>query len=307
MDELSSRVVNEYDVVGITESWGTSDVTDAELNLPGFHLFRADRHTRGGGVLLYVSESLNAIRLDDFDSIGFSDSVWCKVTLSSIKLIVDGCLIMGDFNLPGVDFGTFSVDGADDSFAAQVFDCVMDNYWTQHVRHPTRFRGNQTPSCLDWIITDDPDVLEELNYSVPIGKSDHVCLSWLLSYNKLVSSAEKKFNYWKADYTAIRAKFSSIDWVMEFDDKSVNDTWNQFSHIIADTVKEFVPLYKHFDRERKSPWISSETRKLIRKRRKAWSLYTMTRSAKSFVAYKKFEIQWLVASGMTKRSTRSNW
>ena len=114
-----------------------------------------------------------------------------------------------------------------------------------------------------------------------------VCLSWLLCYNKLVSSAEEKFNYWKADYAAIRAKFSSIDWFMEFDDKSVNDTWNQFSHIIADAVKEFVPLYKHSDRERKPPWISSETRKLIRKRRKAWSLYTVTRSAKSFVAYKK--------------------
>ena len=66
---------DRYDVVGITESWGTSDVTDAELNLPGFHLFRADRRTRGGGVLLYVSESLNAIRLDGFDSIGFSDAV----------------------------------------------------------------------------------------------------------------------------------------------------------------------------------------------------------------------------------------
>ena len=26
-----------------------------------------------------------------------------------------------------------------------------------------------------------------------------VCLSWLLCYNKLVSSAEEKFNYWKAD------------------------------------------------------------------------------------------------------------
>jgi len=42
----------------------------------------------------------------------------------------------------------------------------------------------------------------------------------------------------------------------------VNDTWNQFSHIIADAVKEFVPLYKHSDRERKPPWISSETRKV---------------------------------------------
>ena len=88
MDELSFTVVNEYDVVGITECWGTSDVTDAELNLPVFHLFRADRHTKGGGVLLYVSESLNAMRLDDFDSIGFSDSVWCKVTLNSLSMDV---------------------------------------------------------------------------------------------------------------------------------------------------------------------------------------------------------------------------
>jgi len=50
---------------------------------------------------------------------------------------------------------------------------------------------------------------------------------------------------------------------MEFDDKSVNDTWNQFNHIIDDAVKEFVSRYKSSDREHKPPWISSETRKLI--------------------------------------------
>jgi len=32
--------------------------------------------------------------------------------------------------------------------------------WHQHVTEFTRFRENQTPSCLDWIITDDPEVLE---------------------------------------------------------------------------------------------------------------------------------------------------
>jgi len=150
-------------------------------------------------------------------------------------------------------------------------------------------------------------VFEELNYNVPNGKSDHVCLSWLLSYNKLVSSAKEKFNYWKADYAAIRAKFSSIDWFMEFDDKSVNDIWNQFNHIIADAVKESVPLYKSSNREHKPIRISSETRKLIKKRRKAWSLYTVTRSAKSFVAHKKVRnTVVIVTSGMTKSSTRSN-
>ena len=69
-----------------------------------------------------------------------------------------------------------------------------------------------------------------------------VCLSWLLCYNKLVSSAEEKFNYWKADCAAIRAKFSSIDWFMEFDDKSVNDTWNQFSH-----SKNVINLFNKYD------------------------------------------------------------
>ena len=79
---------------------------------------------------------------------------------------------MGDLNLPNIDFGSFSVSGSGDSFAGRILDCVLDNYWTQHVTDSTHFRINQIPSCLDWIITDDPNILEELTYEVPLGKSD---------------------------------------------------------------------------------------------------------------------------------------
>ena len=50
--------------------------------------------------------------------------------------------------------------------------------------HCTRFRDGQTPSILDWILTDDPDIVDELTYEKPIGKSDHVCLSWDMSFDK---------------------------------------------------------------------------------------------------------------------------
>ena len=59
MDEL--RAVNEAskpDIVCIVETWLDGDITDGELLLPNFQLFRRDRNRHGGGVALYVCSSL---------------------------------------------------------------------------------------------------------------------------------------------------------------------------------------------------------------------------------------------------------
>ena len=40
--------------IGITESWANNDITDAELGLEGYVMFRKDRMGRRGGVLLYI-------------------------------------------------------------------------------------------------------------------------------------------------------------------------------------------------------------------------------------------------------------
>ena len=48
-------------IIGITESWANIDITDAELGLTGYVMFRKDRiGRRGGGVILYVKESIQA-------------------------------------------------------------------------------------------------------------------------------------------------------------------------------------------------------------------------------------------------------
>ena len=48
-------------IIGITESWANNDITDAELGLEGYVMFRNDRMgRRGGGVLLYIKETIPA-------------------------------------------------------------------------------------------------------------------------------------------------------------------------------------------------------------------------------------------------------
>ena len=56
-------MVNDSDphIIGITESWANRDITDAELGLEGYVMFRKDRMgRRGGGVLLYVKDTIPA-------------------------------------------------------------------------------------------------------------------------------------------------------------------------------------------------------------------------------------------------------
>ena len=51
-------------VIGITESWANKDMVDAELALTGYVLFRKDRRERrGGGLLLYIKESIQTYEI----------------------------------------------------------------------------------------------------------------------------------------------------------------------------------------------------------------------------------------------------
>ena len=45
-------------IIGITESLANSDITDAELGLERYAMFRKDRMgRRGGGMLLYINDT----------------------------------------------------------------------------------------------------------------------------------------------------------------------------------------------------------------------------------------------------------
>ena len=67
-------------IIGLTESWANTDITDAELRMTGYVMFRRDQIGRwGGGVILYVKESIQAYEIKLESEADYDEVVWCKI------------------------------------------------------------------------------------------------------------------------------------------------------------------------------------------------------------------------------------
>ena len=142
-DELALLVDREnIDVVGLTETWGRTDILDSEMEISGFKLFRKDRsavnNKKGGGVALYVKSDFYSV---DYEYLNCknSESLWCKIYVNQTNYIVVGVcyrspdadesevnelfdciklacdfnrsvMIMGDFNYPDINWTTLTPD-----------------------------------------------------------------------------------------------------------------------------------------------------------------------------------------------------
>lgn len=51
---------HHLDIVCLSETWLTPDVTDQAVYISGFKMIRKDRGARGGGIGIYVRDSINS-------------------------------------------------------------------------------------------------------------------------------------------------------------------------------------------------------------------------------------------------------
>ena len=80
-DELNIMVDDiKPHIIGITESWANNDITDAELGLESYAMFRKDRMgRRGGGVLLYIKDTIPAYEVQLQEEADCNEAIWCKL------------------------------------------------------------------------------------------------------------------------------------------------------------------------------------------------------------------------------------
>ena len=162
-DELNIMVDDiKPHIIGITESWANNDITDAELGLEDYAMFRKVRMgRRGGGVLLYIKDTIPAYEVQLQEEADCNEAIWCKLVTAHTKVTLGvvyrcpnvtkqnnekkynaisevskgDCIIMGDFNHGNIKWDSLQSTGVDD----QRFVClVQDNFLTQHVLEPTR-------------------------------------------------------------------------------------------------------------------------------------------------------------------------
>ena len=123
-----------------------NDITDAELGLEGYVMFRKD---------IGVVYRCPNITKQNNNKIHNAISEVCK----------GDCIIMGDFNHGNIKWDTLQSTGVEDQ---TVLCLVQDNFLTQHVLEPTR-----AARILDIALSSQKEFVDNVVIQEPLGSSDH--------------------------------------------------------------------------------------------------------------------------------------
>ena len=175
---------SDYDVICLTETWLTESIFDQEILPTNYNIYRKDRPTLGGGVLIAVKDSIPASVVSSNLSNHAPEIISVRLSLrkttivscvylppspsdsnmndviSNLTQIIDAnpladTIFVGDFNMPDVQWDTLS---STSSISRAFCDFVFDNSLAQLVSHPTHVQGN----ILDLVLSNSVDCVASL-------------------------------------------------------------------------------------------------------------------------------------------------
>jgi hypothetical protein len=296
----------------ICEAWTNTEITNAELSIEGYNLeveLRRDREDTlngiGGGLIIYTKKGLVIRKNSKFDSIKFNQ--FCALTIMAkdplhILLVYrppnsgtqntdelcsildragENTIIIGDFNAPDIDWD----HGQAGPRGRKIFTAAVEANMDQLVNFSTHRGGNK----LDLVLTNCPQRILSVSEEGKLGNSDH---STILVTAEIAPArggeSERRRNWKKGDYEAIRKRLREIEWEETLGSGSTEENWNKFKNIVENCVNDHVPYYKAFNNSRPR-WMSKEITSLIRRKRAAWKSYKLYPSAENAEKYNSLE------------------
>lgn len=173
MDLLRAWLVyNKPQVITLSETWLSNNISDEEIKLDNYVLFRNDRGSRGGGLLTYVSSNLTAELLSPNVKPQYFEGLFVKIIFHENKRIIIGniykppsapaestdCILSTinslDCNTEKIILGDFNSNWLDRSSHRDrnLFNSIN---LTQLINEPTRV-GPSSSSLIDWILVSHP-------------------------------------------------------------------------------------------------------------------------------------------------------
>jgi hypothetical protein len=74
--------------------------------------------------------------------------------------------------------GDFNTNVGPEHLASKFLESVRDTYLYQHVKQATRYRGDNQPSLIDLILTNEEEMIDNVVCNAPLGNSDHEILEF---------------------------------------------------------------------------------------------------------------------------------
>ena len=303
------------------------------LSIQGYDCFfnpsYEDSDTRG--TLIYTKEHLKAQLVTNETTNNYKDCVWVKIPVQNNADMLVGCiyrsgtkekavkndkelhtmikhmslnsgfksvLIMGDFNHPGINWTpdpVITTVHRDSSHPEHQFvDTLNDSFLHQHVTLPTRDREGQKSKTDDLLLTNDKEMLNNIEHIGHLGESDHHIISFDIQSNfrKFTKKSLTQMKYHQTNIEGF-VKEMNVNWEEKLDGKNAEDAYNIFLQQYDKACKDHVPTVttKTQDRFFKPIWMKPATMNLIKRKRSAHIKYLNTKTLRDNLVYKSLRNQ----------------
>ena len=300
--------LNCPEVLALSETWLDSSISDSEVSLHGYTIFRSDRSRCGGGVAVYVADHLSSSSLHFDTSSSGLESLWLSIAGTKLpssiafgclyrppsapsQSVIDVCTSIESFMISYkhvVVCGDFNIDVSN---LSNPHTKLLRNFISTHSLHhpinqPTRISENRC-SILDLFLT-SPDVPISRSAVLDCSISDHLPIlleiSWLSP--KPLSRTVTRRSYKHFSPSEFNDDLSQIPWsVLDiFDD--VDDKVSLFNSFFIEFLDFHAPLKTIRIKKHCAPWISKSIRREMDKRNKLLRNYLSTQSSSTWLEYK---------------------
>ena len=305
-------------VIGLSETHLDATISDSEIMIDGYKLYRRDRgnNSRAGGVVVYISESLPAIRRNDLERANI-EGIWTEILQPHAKGILLGTIyrppdgsdfldanfmealdevlhiasaeekeviIMGDLNC---NFMSGAKSHSETKKLKGIFRAMN---FSQLVDKPTRTtRDSQT--IIDIIATCQPQNISHVQV-VPTTFCYHDMVGCVRKLHSIKFKPRiiKCRNYAKYNACSFNKDLEGIPWdpvsnVTENGD--INEAWTNFKTKFTEVTNKHAPLIEKKVRGRETPWLSNEIKQLMRERDYAHRKARKTNKELDWSAYRR--------------------
>lgn len=281
-------VVNELDFLMLTETWADDSITDSMLSLNDyFNVYRFDRKISdtGGGIAILVRKGINCVNIEFSNNSGleilaidvFMDTNFRLILVYRphhandyqpyldifTNLLNDShypILLCGDFNSKHADWENLTSKNCI-KYCSELIKFTISNGLKQLVDFNTR-----EGSILDLVFTNDNTLITSVNSGIKF--SDHLIVEILINnYCPPNKTAEKRYNYRKADFSSINYYLSWMNWEVFFGDSSVENCYTSLLNFLHQLISMHVPISKPFYQKYPAVLLTLHKRKLKEWRR----------------------------------------
>ncbi|CAH2015355.1 unnamed protein product [Acanthoscelides obtectus] len=284
LNEINSSIYNlKLDILGVTESWLTEQVSEQEVKINNFKFYRVDRGSRGGGIGVYVRSDITVVEIDvTKDQREIFEQQWLILKIGKIKLglgiiyrpprfnvmtalrqleesianlipVTDELIIMGDININLLRHTNIT----------NQFNNLLDTFnFKQVVINPARY-SRDTASLIDVIIMSDDHLLSGSAHHQDLHQhSDHQLIH--CSINIKISAVRpiviKYRNFIHFDIYSFKQDLINFPWWQVVDCDNVNQKTAILSDMILTLFDSHAPICEKKVTSPPSPWFTDALR-----------------------------------------------